>query len=274
MAVPEKSLSALFCVEGGMADQSILPAYDVGQMLVGIARASNIIAHAFSKNDEIRKRAEAANEVETLVSPSRKGCFEEEITFRFSPKLVGRMGASVIANGFWDYYGYAWSSAVGYEYVPRTPFLTRRLAANELLGQEMAEALETALQEVHRPIHTDRNLKIEVIRPRVGVAFSLDATTMDYIATREDVKNKLTIIGNVTRFNILSGFGRVFVSTEKRVVPFRIVDNRDDGLMKQAVASMNDSLVDNFRKGKRRFTVHKIESANGQLKRYVVHEIA
>jgi hypothetical protein len=126
---------------------------------------------------------------------------------------------------------------------------------------------------VHRPIVTDRDLNIEIIRPRVGTVLNLDSKTLDYTATQQDPSQNITIVANVTRFNIISGFGRFFVQSLQRVVPFKVADSRDSELMKKAGESMTDSQI-NFGKGKRKFRVHLMSSAQGQLKRYVVHQIS
>lgn len=266
-----QEISAILRIEGGSADDGILPIYDAAQFLVGLARASNIVANAYASNDEIRKRADGAKNIKTFVQASKKGCFEEEVIFQFNEKIVAEVGKSVIGNQFWDYLAFSWSAAVGVRYFPKTNYLQKKLATNELLDHEMTEALESAMNELHRPIVSDRDMTIELVRPRIPAPIlRFDATTLEAITPSAEPSKMVKLIGNVTRFNVVSGFGRFFLKSEQRIVPFLLVNTNDQQLLRAASASLNDTANG---KGRRIFHARKIQSASGQLRRYVVEEI-
>ena len=101
-----KDLSMLFRVEGGSADDGRLDLHDASAMLLGLARAVNITAHAFANDNDLRTRANTAKGAQAFVHSSRKGCFEEQIDIVFDKRVVQANGHSVLARNFWDYMDY------------------------------------------------------------------------------------------------------------------------------------------------------------------------
>ncbi|MNT89569.1 hypothetical protein D3C72_2303190 [compost metagenome] len=97
-----------------------------------------------------------------------------------------------------------------------------------------------------------------------------DTKTLDAITPNSEPEKIEKLVGNVTRFNIVSGFGRFYLRSERRIVPFLISDVRDQILLRAASESLSDSLSG---KGNRLFLARKVKSASGHLLRYVVQEI-
>lgn len=267
----EKEVSAIIRVEGGIADEGMLEIYDAAAMIHGIARAINIVAHSFSENEEIRVKAHNAHGVKTLLHSSKKGCFEEQVDIVFSKKLASRIGHSVIVNNFWDYLTYCWSAAVGLEHTPTSSHLKKIVGKDEDFGYIIGDALESAMQDLHKPISRDGKSKIILERPRLGDILELNAKTRDYVTTRVEKTEVFEIIGNVTRFNVLSDFGRLYSDSEQRIISFKLTEARSNAMQKLVVQSMQDRV--GGKAGKLKFFASQVLSSQGQVKRYIVQNI-
>ena len=127
------------------------------------------------------------------------------------------------------------------------------------------------MQYMHKSIAHDKTVKIYLNRPRVGDELTLSAETLDYVSVREEQTDTEYIVGNVTRVNILSHFGRLFSDAESRVISYELKnsdDRRVRGLALKSMQAHNDG-----NPGKVHLKVSKIVSAQGVVKRYVVHDI-
>lgn len=267
----EREVNAIIRVEGGTADEGTLEIYDAATMIHGIARAVNIVAHAFSKDEEIRVKAHNAHGVKTLLHSSKKGCFEEQIDIVFSNKLASKIGHSVITNNFWDYLNYCWSMSVGVDYTPTSSHLRKILEKDADFGYVVGDALESAMLELHKPVARDSKVKIFLARPRVGDMLTLNKDTLAFVNTRTENSEILTFTGNVTRFNVLSDFGRLFSNSEQRVVSFKIAEAEHNKMQKLVIQSMKDRVEG--KGGKLTFQASQVLSSQGLVKRYVVHSI-
>lgn len=176
-----------------------------------------------------------------------------------------------MANTFWDYLNWTWHAAVGLSYEPQTPQVIRIAQRNDLFIYEIADALESPMQLIHRAIAHDSSIRAFLARPRVGDELSLSSETLDYVSIREEHTEREYILGNVTRVNVLSQFGRLFSDEEGRVVSFELADTNDTRLRGLALRSMQNH--NDGESGKIRLKVSKIVSAQGVVKRYIVHDI-
>jgi hypothetical protein len=182
------------------------------------------------------------------------------------------MGHSVIVNNFWDYLIYSWSSAVGIESPAGSSHLQKLVAKDADFGYVIGDALESAMQDVHKPIVRDPVAKIYLERPRIGDVITFDKTTLAYVTTRTEKTSTYDIVGNVTRYNVLSDFGRLYSDAEARVISFKLAKPEDAKAREQVVRSMQDHVQG--RPGKLRLSVSEVLSSLGEVKRYVVHAIA
>ena len=272
MKTSDKEISAVLRVEGGIADEGLLEIYDASSMLYGLARSLNIVAHAFANNEEVRSRASTAQGVQTLINSSRKGCFEEQIDIRFAVKVVNRMGHSVIGNNFWDYLEYSFSAATGLPYTPVTSHLKKIVNKDPEYQYVIGDSLESALVKLHKPVEREKGVKIIFSRPRIGDVFELNRSTLEYISLREEKTKKFTLIGNVTRYNVLSDFGRLYADEQNRVISFKLANPNDAEFRRMVVQSMQDHV--RGESGKLYFTVTEVISSQGEVKRYIVHKVS
>lgn len=268
-----KEVSLILRVEGGVADEGLLDVYDAASTITGLARAVNLVAHAFANNEEVRTKNQSAKGAQAFIHSSKKGCFEEQVDIRFGEKIARKVGGSVLVNAFWDYLSWTLSSSVGVDYEPQTPYV-KKLAykkEKELFIHEVADALESPMYLIHKAIMSDENVKIFFNRPRVGDALTLGNDTLDYVTVREVQADSEYIVGNITKVNVLSHFGRLFSDEEGKVVSFALAhpdDHRLKGLSLKSMQEHNDGLP-----GKVHLRVKKVVSANGVVKRYIVEDI-
>ena len=266
----DKQVSALIRIEGGIADEGKIDLHDAAGFISGLARATNITAHAFANDGDIRKKAQNAHGVQAYLHSSRKGCFEEQVDIVFDDKTVADVGHTVLHNVFWDFLTWTWSAAIGIEYEPQTPRVRRFAVNNDVFIDEIADMLEVPMKHLHKALEADRKMTMVLSRPRGADILLFTHDSLDYVTTREEKTESEYIRGNVTRFNVLSNHGRMYSDPEQRVVSFFIVQE-DARLKSLAIASMK-SKVDGD-DGKLYFKVTKIVSAHGVVKRYHVQDI-
>jgi hypothetical protein len=263
-----KELNFKISYTGGSADQGLLDIYDASVSTQGLARALSITTHAFVNDGQIRKRAERVKGAKVYLHPPRKGSFEELVTIVFSDPVVQAIGGSVIAAAFWDFVKWTWSEAVGQQHRPETPFVKRLEDRVEPLIGEIGIALESPMASLHRPIENAANMEISISRPKVGEIVRLNQATMAYVNILDEEDPEDGIIGNVTKYNILSGYGRIFVDELDRTVPFDL----DEDVSAEEKALLTRSSHDRNRGLDGKISLHasKVLTGRGELKRYKV----
>lgn len=274
------NISIILQIEGGSADSGVLDVYEASDTLLGVARSVNMVAHSFANEQEIRKRVNTAKGAKAFVHSSLKGCFEEKIDIVFDENVAQKMGESVVRKNFVDYLAWCWNSAIGVEYEPVTPYVIK-LSKNEdvedVFIDEMADALESPMQHLHRAIAANKNVSISFVRPRVLEPFvKLDSDSYSYVNTRTASTELYEINANVTRYNTLSKYGRMFSDEEGRVVSYIFDMNEySEDVQRDAKEKMLWSMQDANRggNGKLVLKVCRIESAMGVVKRYVVRDV-
>lgn len=266
-----KEISLILRIEGGVADDGLLDVYDAANTIYGLARTVNLVTHSLSNKEEVRLKNQSAKGARAFVHSSKKGCFEEQVDIHFDGKISKKIGPSVITNIFWDYFTWVISASVGLIKEPQTPYVKKIAAKNDIFIYEIADALESPMSLIHKAITRDPTMKIFFNRPRVGDAIKLDQNTLDFVTTREEQTETEYISGNITKVNILSHFGRLYSDDEEKVISFALQnpdDNRVRGLSLKSMQEHNDGQT-----GKVFLKVSKIVSAQGVVKRYVVHDI-
>jgi len=255
----------------GDAAQGRLDLYDAGISIQGLAKALSITTHALLNDGAIRKQGDKAEGARIFINPSRKGSFEEIITIFVSDPVAASVGTSILAAAFWDLIKWTWSHTVDKEYEPETPFVRRLADRREPFIGEISESLEIPLEQLHRPIKQHAEMEISISRPRVGEILRLDQDTMLNVSLSTDPDITENIVGNVTRYNILSGYGRFFSDDLQRTVSFKITENVPFD-QRELITWSIDQAQRRF-PGKVVFDAKIIKSARGVVKRYLVHEI-
>ncbi len=259
--------------DGRIADDGKLRLYDAGESLSGLATLVNLVSHSFANKNEVRDRVPNPVGVTTTMVAAQKGCFENVIGVEFSDVVVGSIGKTVIAKHFWSYLEFCLQLALGKDAETDSPFVRKISESEDTPFEELAVRLENPLKNLMRPIWSEGASTITFNRPHVGDRIVLDEDSYEYVNVSErDVALKHWI-GNVTKYNILSGYGRVYLDEEKRTVPFNILEfDKNERAHKAATASMNER-AQKIGEGKRVFVAHKVTNAPGRIKRLLVNEI-
>ncbi len=257
--------------EGQSSDAGRLDLFDAVESLHGFTRVLNRISHAFANNDDARSKVPKPANVNTYITGAKKGCFETLLEVEFSDKVSEEIGSSVVVNNFWDYFTYIFSLGIGVNYDPTSSFLRNKIDHDEGHFYAMATALEGYLKEVHRPIKLNGANKIEIIRPRVGSALVMDHATLDYVGSTIRSSIQEYWIGNVTKYNILTGYGRAYIDEFGRTVPFNLLGFNEAAPPGHTSAA--SSMVEGAHEigsGKRSFYGYKVSNAAGIVKRLLI----
>lgn len=266
-----KELELKISYDGGSASEGMLDIYDAGVSIHGLSRSLAITTHAFIHKGEIRRRAERARGAKIYIAPPRHGSFEELVKIVLSHDAASAIGYSVAAAAFWDFLKWTWNAALGKSCNPETPYVKRIADRTEPFIGEMATALESSMADLHRPIESDEKMTIDVIRPRVGSIVTLDHETLQYVSTRTESEVIEDVSGNVTKYNILSGFGRFFDDGEGRTVSFDI--DQDMGADEKRLLTWSMDQRNQGHEGKLLIDVVRVLNARNELKRYRVSAV-
>lgn len=264
-----ESVSIRIEYTGGTANEGLLSAYEAGLSITGLSRALALSAHALVGDGRTRLRARRTPAFHIYIAPPRGGSFIEELRVVFSDPIVQVLGGGVIGNALWDLIKVSWSATVDKLAEPETDHVKALLERQEPVMGRLPYALESPLEQVHRPIQRDREIEISVqdAEQRIEVV-RFDDDTLEAISSNVRDKEATLIHGNVTRYNILTGFGRLYALEEGRVVPFRLGPSFPE--IQKAILTW--SMDDKQRGGEGLVTlrVFRVASARGVTKRYLV----
>lgn len=265
-----RELSGVLRIDGGLADEGLLDIYDAADTIYGLARATNIITHAFLNKDQVKSRANSVQGAQTYIQSSLKGCFEEKFDVRFEKYAIENIGSSVLADNFWDYFTWAWNAAIGARFDPQSHNLKKIIERDPELTLVVADALETPMQKLHRAIARDSTVTVTLNRPRVGDKVTLNHNSLAFVSIRDTEAATSYIEGNVTKFNLLSDFGRMYSDLDEKTVSFRLA-HTDERLRSLCIRSMQEMVAG--QEGKMKFKVSRVLSGQEIVKRYLVHDI-
>lgn len=254
----------------GDAEQGRLDMYDAAVSFQGFAKALSITAHALLNDGEIRRKGHRLEGGELYINPSRKGSFEQIVTFVITNKEA--IGASIAAAAFYDLIKWTWSKTLDLAYEPETPHVKKLAERIEPFLGEMEEALEIPLEQAHRPIKKNPEMVIALKRQRVGEVIRLDAETLQNVSLQTESQVTENIKGNVTRYNILSGYGRFYDDSLGKTVSFKVEDDVSS-TQKQLLTWSLHFAQETEGAGKILIDAKRILTAKGIVKRYIVSNI-
>lgn len=260
---------------GGIANENILSLHELSQSLNGLSRALSITNNILIENGRITKRnswKKRDTPVRYYVSPSKTGSFIEIISIVFEEPAVRMIGSSVIGAVFWDMLKFTWKSAVGINSSVETPYSKNIIDRNPELPEEVSKVLESPLADLHRPIQSNHDMKIEVVRPRVGTLLKYDKGTFDYVNATSASISTPGIVGNITKYNNLTGYGRFYSDELGRTVPFNLAKGlgyQDIKLLSQSLHESNQDVL----AGKVRIVAKITKTNNGNIKRYKIEGV-
>ena len=254
----------------GDAEQGRLDMYDAAVSFQGFSKALSITAHALLNDGEIRRKGHSIQGGELYINPSRKGSFEQIVTFVITNKEA--IGASIAAAAFYDLIKWTWSKTLDLAYQPETAHVRKLSERIEPFIGEMEEVLEVPLEQAHRPIKKNPEMVIALKRQRMGEVVRLDVETLKSVSLRTEAEVTENIKGNVTRYNILSGYGRFYDDALEKTVSFKVEEDVSSTQKKLLTWSMHYAQETDVG-GKILIDAQRILTAKGAVKRYVVSRI-
>ena len=255
----------------GDASSGQLDMYDASVSLQGFAKALSITTHAMLNDGEVRKKGNRAEGAKLYISPSRKGSFEELITLAIDNKVALAIGTSVVGAVFYDLIKWTWSKTLDMDYRPRTSRVKKLANRKEPFIGEMEEALEIPLEQAHKPIKQCNDMVIELVRPRVGEVIRMDIETLKSVSIRTEPDIIDNILGNVTRYNILTGIGRFYDDELEHTVSFKVDEKAGSSLRRRITWSLHHAQEEGG--GKLLLSARKVVSAKGITKRYLIEKV-
>lgn len=254
-------LRVKFRYENGTANDNRLDLYDGAKSLEGIARALNITIHALL-NGEVRTRADAVAGAELYIRAPQNGSFVYEASIFIS----GAISSGLV----YDFIKYAFNEAIGLnENDHRSKALQDRIEPT--IG-ELPAVLENALIDVHRPLLQEPKMKLLVTRPRGEVLVKFNNKTGLYLQP-QTMALPDPIIGNVTRYNTLSRWGKLYDRSEKRVISFLLNPDLTERQRSLITWSLHESNLN--REGRLYFRATAVVSPSQQrIKRYLISNVS
>lgn len=254
-------LKVKFRYERGTADTGRLDLYDASVALNGIARATSIVTHAYL-NGEVRTHGDTAHGAEFYINTPRRGSFIYEAVIFASGAIGGGL--------FYDFVKYAFNEAVGK--VSQSDNYSRSLAKRiEPTIGELPAVLESPLSDIHRPIRKEPVMILDVTRPRGEKLASFDSDTALYLLP-QTVPAPHQIVGNVTKYNNLTGWGRFFDRLEGRTISFNISLKSPEHQKELITWSQHENNLGN--EGLLYFHADAVITPHGEIKRYIVKEVS
>lgn len=255
----------------GDAKDGRLDMYDAAVSFQGFAKALSITAHALLNDGEIRRKGHRIEGGELYINPSRKGSFEQVVTFVITNQDA--IAASVSAAAFYDLIKWTWSKTLELTYEPETPHVRKLSERIEPFLGEMEEVLEIPLEQAQRPIKKNNDVIISIKRQKSGEVVRLDVETLEKVSLKTDNDITKNIIGNVTRYNILSGHGRIYIDDLERTVSFKI-DDDVSSIQKQLLTWSMHYAQETEGGGKLLFDARCIRTAKDVIKRYLISNVS
>ena len=256
---------------GGSASNNKLDLYDASNSILGFSRALAITSHALITGGDLRVRGSSVPNVKTYLHPPKKGSFIETVSIVFQEPAVIALGTSVVVSAFWAMLEYSWKIATGQEHTPTNHTVNKIIRDNDLLDVELINFLETPLQQIHRPILAHNDMKIQINRPRKGKIIEFDFLTKEYVHSSVNAGIQEDIKGNVTKYNILTGYGRVFVDELEKTIPFNIDKSKlsvnEEEIIKWSLYKASNL---NYSAGKILFSAEIIKDKQDKIKRYTI----
>ena len=268
----DKEIKFKIKYEGGDADKNRLELYDAGVSIHGVARAIAISMHAFLNNGAIRSRVEKISGAKIYIQPSRQGSFEELIIIAINSDLVSGIGVSVAATASWEFIKWSWAKATGQDVEePTSRHAKKILKQNDDLEAELVIALEKPLEQFHRPLASNEDMRISVTRHQTTDSIHFDQQTLAHVETTTESSLSYNIVCNVTRYNILSGNGRFYDDQLEKTISFGLDSEVSAG--EKQILTWSMSQRTKGKDGKIIVDANRIVNKRGETKRYVVVEV-
>lgn len=244
--------------QNGDADDHHLDMYDAAISYLGFSKALNITVGAIL-NKQVKVKGHHSGGIRVYLETSKRGSFEQLITVSFENPLV----VGITTNFVWEGIKYVWGSLLNQAPAAPNKKVMDRI---EPIFDELLQAIETPVQEAHRPIVNDDKIKVDLTCGRKKDTIAFDKSTLKTVSEKVSEKIEEGRIGNITKYSNISCIGRYFDEDLDKTVPFHseALSQYEQELLTWSLHEANKDIT----KGKLRITVIPIKTATGKLKRY------
>ncbi len=265
-------LKLILRYRGGDADDHKLDLYDASKSMKGLSQILHIVSNALITEGEIKQRYTSTKGVDFYFESARKGSLVETISIIIDNEILKDLALTSITIPFWEMMKYTLKKSVGKKHVPQSRTVRRILKNNPQFDKKIAQALQIPLVEFHRPVTSDSSVEISIERLRGEKIAEFDVETLDYVSKDPDPIYETDIIGNVTRFNVLSlKGGRIYSVDEKRTITFVINENLDSiqrGILSTSLDRYTNGLPSSIS-----IDAYVHRDKTGKIKRYQIEKV-
>ena len=267
--------------EGAQAKSHELDFYDAAIALLGFQRSLAITTH-FVLNGAVITQAPALRGARLLVQAPEAGSFRVKTAVKTDD---GTAAGNVTGELISATYDHVVGRTLGFpadDIAEIAGLMERRRGVAQAPSGASIERLdavvekcEAAIRDMHRPIvmsETAEKAKISASTKKPRFLYALSRETYENIQSRSLVQAPEEYIGRVSAYNLNTFKGRVYISENRRPVPFEVSDSaRTPGTTAAIVRSFAENAGSRFSDaGALRFRAYPSETATGRLKSLLI----
>lgn len=245
--------------EHGSADDNRLDLYDGSSSLMHLSRLFILCAHAY-RNESVTTHATGSSGFKSYLLVPRRGSFIQEVLIDFLGNISAQM--------FGAYVMYMVNESLGNRDEDNEP--SARLRKKIEPTFDLPYIIENPVREAHKPIEDDKNMSISAYCDRNRI-FSLDQKTLELTRIINDPE-VIYVAGNVTRFNAISMWGKVFDKEKEVIIPFLLDRNLNDKQKSLITWSLSQTTIG--LSGDIQLRVTTVKSPLGVIKRYNITDVS
>ncbi len=248
---------------GADARNHRLDFYDATYSLYGFARALQITMDLFV-NKRVIKKANTTKNFKSYMLTSKEGSFEQDILYL--------LASGVAVNAVYDFIKYVFKQAISSERVRLNRQQSLMHTEYEPYFDKITEVIKNPLLDAHRVIKMNPSCKISLIAEKENssnstlVNFNYD--TYCYLSQEENNDDIIVETGNITKYNVLTQNGRVYLTSYGRVISFSLCKNISDdakNLITLSLHNRNNGLPDILN-----ISYKKVLSSNNKIVKIII----
>lgn len=272
--------------EGKLSDNHVLNFYDAARAMTGFQRSLALTTHLVM-HGEIITQAPALKEADILVSTPSPGSWEIIASIVGAAWVAGTASKDTpLGHMLYSIYDYIISSTLGFHvdyekslFQSYRESLTEKGITPEKL-ESLMEKTESSIGDMHRPIVASQSAtSAKLFRlSRSGVdQIGPDMTSLsyDYIARTIRRDELIEHQGLVSRYNVNTYKGRIFLPDEQRPIPFELDEVAKNRESVQIITSSLRTNATSRRESEGLIALYgrRLESSTGRLKALIVNKV-
>lgn len=190
-------------------------------------------------NKRVIKKATSSRNFKSYMLPSKEGSFEQEIIFYIEQAIV----SGIIGGAAYDFIKYIFKCAIGQNRPKLTPELSRMHTEYEPYFDKIQDVIKSPLLDAHRVIQTKSSTQISLIAEKDNAFYPLvqfNNETYNYLSQKNNNDDILEEHGNITKYNVLTKNGRVYLDSYGHVISFTLDKDISDVAQKLITLSLHN----------------------------------